>query len=209
MKHYLGDRTIDGVKVTVDGVPCPRAPFLTESAAHYPDAGYRIQVMPATDVSRIVLVPAGSEPAYVLTEEFLSGTEITEWFGNTADTTAARRFDRRRRYEPACSGVVLYLVMIGHTVAAISLGVWGGIVVGWTDHMVRPFLISREAQIPFLLVMFGVLGGLAAFGLVGLFIGPVILAVLLAIWREWLHESGQPSEPAAPPAEPQAPRNMR
>jgi predicted PurR-regulated permease PerM len=107
------------------------------------------------------------------------------------------------------TGVVLYLVMIGHTVAAISLGVWGGIVVGWTDHMVRPFLISREAQIPFLLVMFGVLGGLAAFGLVGLFIGPVILAVLLAIWREWLHESGQPSQPAAPPAAPQAPRNMR
>jgi predicted PurR-regulated permease PerM len=51
------------------------------------------------------------------------------------------------------------------------------------------FLISREAQILFLVVLFGVLGGLAAFGLVGLFIGPVILAVLLAIWREWQHES--------------------
>jgi predicted PurR-regulated permease PerM len=36
--------------------------------------------------------------------------------------------------------------------------------------------------------MFGVLGGLAAFGLVGLFIGPVILAILVAIWREWLAE---------------------
>ena len=37
--------------------------------------------------------------------------------------------------------------------------------------------------------MFGVLGGIASFGLVGLFIGPVILAILLAIWREWLHEN--------------------
>jgi predicted PurR-regulated permease PerM len=37
--------------------------------------------------------------------------------------------------------------------------------------------------------MFGVLGGLAAFGLVGLFIGPVILAVLMAVWREWLEET--------------------
>ena len=46
-----------------------------------------------------------------------------------------------------------------------------------------------EAEIHFLVVMFGVLGGLAAFGLVGLFVGPVILAVLLAIWREWLLES--------------------
>jgi len=90
-------------------------------------------------------------------------------------------------------GVVLWLVVSGHTVAGIALAVWGGIVVGWTDHFVRPFLISREAQIPFLLVMFGVLGGLAAFGLVGLFIGPVILAVLLAIWREWLLETHRPA----------------
>jgi predicted PurR-regulated permease PerM len=85
-------------------------------------------------------------------------------------------------------GVVLWLLVAGHTVAAVGLAIWGGIVVGWTDHIVRPFLISREAQIPFLVVLFGVLGGLAAFGLVGLFIGPVLLAVLLAIWREWLHE---------------------
>jgi len=42
-------------------------------------------------------------------------------------------------------------------------------------------------------VLFGVLGGLASFGLVGLFVGPVILAVLLAIWREWLLESHQPA----------------
>ena len=73
-------------------------------------------------------------------------------------------------------------------VAGIGLLIWGGIVMGWTDHIVRPFLISREAQIPFLVVLFGVLGGLAAFGLVGLFVGPVILAVLLAIWREWQAE---------------------
>ena len=101
-------------------------------------------------------------------------------------------------------GVVLYLVMAGHTVAAVALAIWGSIVVGWTDHIVRPFLISREAQIPFLLVMFGVLGGLAAFGLVGLFIGPVILAVLLAIWREWLQETQGPDAAA-----PQEPKNIR
>jgi predicted PurR-regulated permease PerM len=89
-------------------------------------------------------------------------------------------------------GVGVWLVIAGNTVAGVGLLVWGAIVMGWTDHIVRPFLISREAQIPFLIVLFGVLGGLAAFGLVGLFLGPVILAVLLAIWREWLVESGQP-----------------
>ncbi len=91
------------------------------------------------------------------------------------------------------AGVTAWLLLQGKTVAGIGLLVWGGAIMGWTDHIVRPFLISREARIPFLVVLFGVLGGLAAFGLVGLFVGPVILAVLLAIWREWLHEHQQPA----------------
>src|SRR6266513_59047 len=85
--------------------------------------------------------------------------------------------------------VVAWLLLKGNTVAGVGLLIWGSIVMSWTDHIVRPFLISREAEIHFLVVMFGVLGGLAAFGLVGLVVGPVILAVLLAIWREWLLES--------------------
>ncbi|HXO63816.1 MAG TPA: AI-2E family transporter [Steroidobacteraceae bacterium] len=88
-------------------------------------------------------------------------------------------------------GIVLWLFLKGSTVAGVALFIWGALVMSWTDHMVRPFLISREAEIPFLVVIFGVLGGLAAFGLVGLFVGPVILAVLLAIWREWLLGSDQ------------------
>jgi predicted PurR-regulated permease PerM len=92
-------------------------------------------------------------------------------------------------------GVCVWLFIKGSTVAGMGLLIWGGIVMGWTDHVVRPLLISREAEIPFLLVLFGVLGGLAAFGLVGLFVGPVILAVLLAIWREWLLESQRHASP--------------
>jgi predicted PurR-regulated permease PerM len=83
-------------------------------------------------------------------------------------------------------GVAAWLVIAGSTVAGIGLAIWGALVMGWIDHFMRPLLISREAEIPFLVVLFGVLGGLAAFGLVGLFVGPVILAVLLAIWRAWL-----------------------
>ena len=84
--------------------------------------------------------------------------------------------------------------MTGSPVAGVSLFVWMCVVVFCVDHFVRPLLISRGAQIPFIVVLLGVLGGLAAFGLVGLFIGPVILAVLLAVWREWLVESGQPPD---------------
>ena len=86
-----------------------------------------------------------------------------------------------------------WLIATGHTAAGVGLLIWGTIVVSWIDNIVRPFVISRETRIPFLLVMFGVIGGVAAFGLVGLFIGPVILAMLVAIWREWLLESGQPA----------------
>ena len=64
----------------------------------------------------------------------------------------------------------------------------------------RPLVISGVAKIPFVLLLFGVLGGLAAFGLIGLiglFVGPVILAILLALWRDGAagnaHQSSLPS----------------
>lgn len=82
----------------------------------------------------------------------------------------------------------VWLYLTGDTTAAIGLAIWGLTAVSWIDNIVRPLVISGATRIPFLLVLFGVLGGLTAFGLVGLFIGPVILAVLMAIWREWLAE---------------------
>jgi predicted PurR-regulated permease PerM len=82
-----------------------------------------------------------------------------------------------------------WLLLSGKTAAGIGLLVWGATAVSWIDNIVRPLVISSSTRIPFLLVLFGVLGGLTAFGLVGLFVGPVILAVLIAVWREWLAES--------------------
>lgn len=54
------------------------------------------------------------------------------------------------------------------------------------DNFVWPVLVGRSARLPFLLALIGVLGGVQTFGLIGLFIGPVIMAVLLVIWREWI-----------------------
>ena len=88
----------------------------------------------------------------------------------------------------AYSAVSLWLFSQGQTIEAIGVMVWGVCMVSTADNVIRPLVISGATQIPFLLIMFGVLGGLASFGMVGLFVGPVILAVLLAIWREWLHE---------------------
>ena len=92
----------------------------------------------------------------------------------------------------AYGAVSLWLFSQGHTIEAIGVMAWGVCIVSTADNVIRPLVISGATQIPFLLIMFGVLGGLASFGLVGLFIGPVILAVLLAIWREWLHETLDP-----------------
>jgi predicted PurR-regulated permease PerM len=80
----------------------------------------------------------------------------------------------------------IWLLITDHTGAGIGLLLWGALAVSWVDNLIRPLIISNATRVPFLLVMFGVLGGLAAFGLVGLFVGPVILAVLMAVWREWL-----------------------
>ncbi len=91
----------------------------------------------------------------------------------------------------AYTSVSLWLFSQGQTIEAIGVMAWGVFIVSTADNVIRPLVISGATQIPFLLIMFGVLGGLASFGMVGLFIGPVILAVLLAIWREWLHENNE------------------
>jgi predicted PurR-regulated permease PerM len=64
------------------------------------------------------------------------------------------------------------------------------------DNLLRPLLIKKEANLPMLLVLVGVLGGLAAFGLVGLFIGPAVLAVSYTLLRAWIAEDETPVPPA-------------
>ena len=79
----------------------------------------------------------------------------------------------------------LLLLLQGETGAAIGVRIWGAAIVSQLDNVLRPLFISSISPIPFLLVLFGVLGGLLAFGLVGLFIGPIVLSVIWAVWREW------------------------
>jgi predicted PurR-regulated permease PerM len=94
----------------------------------------------------------------------------------------------------------VWLLVSGALTDGIVLLVWGALAVSWVDNLIRPLVISTATRIPFLLVMFGVIGGLAAFGLIGLFLGPVILAVLVAVWREWLEETSPLLVPGAPGA---------
>ncbi len=82
----------------------------------------------------------------------------------------------------------LWLLSNGYEVPAGALFLWGVFAVSSIDNIIRPIIISATAKVPFLLILFGVLGGIAAFGFIGLFVGPIVLAVCLAVWREWLSQ---------------------
>ncbi|MFO1059755.1 MAG: AI-2E family transporter [Dongiaceae bacterium] len=82
----------------------------------------------------------------------------------------------------------LYLLTQGLDAEAIGLFLFGTAVLFVADHFIRPALIGSGARLPFLWALLGVLGGLETLGLFGLFLGPVIMAVLIAAWRELVHE---------------------
>ena len=88
--------------------------------------------------------------------------------------------------------LAIWLLSTGHVWQGVVLLAWCAILVYPADNVLRPMLISSATRVPFLLVMFGALGGLDAFGLVGLFIGPVLLATGLALWREWSEQVAAP-----------------
>jgi predicted PurR-regulated permease PerM len=79
----------------------------------------------------------------------------------------------------------LYMLSIGKTLAGFVIFIAGNVVVFVADHFVRPVLIGGAARLPFLWVLLGLLGGLESFGFIGLFLGPAIMAALIALWRDW------------------------
>ena len=77
----------------------------------------------------------------------------------------------------------LWLLFAGRSGAGLFLLAWGALVVVLADNLLRPLLISGRTHVPTLAVFVGVLGGLAAFGLVGLFLGPIVIALTLVFVR--------------------------
>lgn len=75
----------------------------------------------------------------------------------------------------------LWLLATGHPGKAIVLIVWGIAVVSTIDNLLRPLFIGRGVRMPSVLVFFGTLGGMIAFGLVGLFVGPLVITLFLAL----------------------------
>lgn len=82
-----------------------------------------------------------------------------------------------------------WLAWKGEYGMAIFLGLWGTFIVSGVDNVLKPYLISRGGNLPLVIVLLGVFGGLLAFGFIGLFIGPTLLAVAYSLLLDWVADS--------------------
>ncbi len=87
------------------------------------------------------------------------------------------------------------LLAVGKVVGAVVAAGIGLVVTFVADHFFRPVLIGGATRLPFLWVLLGILGGVTAFGLLGLFVGPALLAALILLWREWVGSERGPLNP--------------
>jgi len=107
--------------------------------------------------------------------------------------------------------VVASLLIMGNgaPLAAILLAAYGFAVVFVADHFIRPFLIGGATKLPFLWVLLGILGGIETWGVLGLFVGPAVMAALILLWREWTDPPAQAESGATAPRLPgQSPERM-
>ncbi|WP_296946275.1 AI-2E family transporter [uncultured Massilia sp.] len=84
----------------------------------------------------------------------------------------------------AFGAVALLLLARGATVAALAVAAWGAAILFVADHFVRPSMIGNATKLPFLAVLVGILGGVETLGLVGLFVGPVVMTLFVTLWHE-------------------------
>jgi predicted PurR-regulated permease PerM len=90
------------------------------------------------------------------------------------------------------------LLAQGAVVAAILVVGGGSILAFLADHLIRPVLIGGTTRLPFLWVLFGILGGVETWGLVGLFVGPALMAALVLLWREFTEGPAPVTTPRTP-----------
>ncbi|KPF44066.1 ABC transporter permease [Rhizobium sp. AAP43] len=91
--------------------------------------------------------------------------------------------------------VSIYLIASGSLVQGVALFIWGSVELFIVDKTVRPRLVGGPIKLPFLPTFFGLVGGVKTMGFLGLFIGPVLMALLVSIWREWIREVELAEEP--------------
>ena len=76
------------------------------------------------------------------------------------------------------------LLVNGKLIAALIVVAWGTLVMFLADHFIKPVLIGGATRLPFLAVLFGILGGVETLGLLGLFVGPIVMVLFITLWNE-------------------------
>lgn len=98
---------------------------------------------------------------------------------------------------------VAWLIWQGEIGMAIFLGIWGFFIISGVDNILKPYLISRGGNLPLVVVLLGVFGGILAFGFMGLFLGPTLLAVAYSLLSDWVAHKAPvglpPREERTPP----------
>ncbi|MFE3836311.1 AI-2E family transporter [Pseudogemmobacter sonorensis] len=97
--------------------------------------------------------------------------------------------------------ISIYLVASGSPFEGVALFVWGTVELFIVDKTIRPVLVGGPVRLPFLPTFFGLIGGVKTMGIVGLFVGPVLMAILVSIWREWQRELAEIPAPGGPVGE--------
>ena len=108
--------------------------------------------------------------------------------GRSAFRVRRSAFGVRRYFFPFCFCCVIWVFWKGDTGWGVALLVWS-ILVSAMDNFLRPVLIRRGVELPMILIFVGVVGGLISFGLVGIFVGPIVLAVMYTILAAWIAET--------------------
>ncbi|CAD6561314.1 hypothetical protein LMG24235_07270 [Paraburkholderia sabiae] len=85
-----------------------------------------------------------------------------------------------------CSVSLWLLVVQGAVVPSIAVAGFGFLVVLVAEHFVRPLVVGNTARLPFLIVLFGIFGGAETFELIGIFVGPALMTVLVVLWTDWV-----------------------
>jgi len=96
--------------------------------------------------------------------------------------------------------VIIYVYSIASTTVAIVFAIWS-IVAGMSDNFLKPLLLGRGMDIPMLVILVGALGGMVAGGMIGLFIGPVVLALGYQLFKAWVSEGEEVATESATPSD--------
>ena len=99
-------------------------------------------------------------------------------------------------------GVAAYLALTGATGQAIAIALWGLLIVSTADNFIKPLFIGGRANLPTFLLLFALLGGLKVYGFLGVFLGPVILAILFSFVEIYRLEYQEPPVTIVPPQAP-------